>query len=250
VYYCHNCQSGGRHSTDKYESYRDDRHGPKKPTVHIEETVTEPEGLVKILDLWPTSAQVWAIKNRVTPAMVALSDIAYDPQENRVYIPRYDVVNWPSGRMGELVGYQLRLIEGRGPKYTTVQLKDSELNYTRLVCSHRGPSAVKQWVIVEDYVSACHIAEATYRRFGGDNEWGVAVNYGTKINTHLLYTLREGDTVTVWLDNDSEHVRNQARIMAETVQLYGVRGRWIDLFEDPKHHGPKKIREVLTNGLN
>ena len=44
----------------------------------------------------------------------------------------------------------------------------------------------------------------------------VIVNYGTKVNLEALYACKNHQKFIVWLDNDSDHVWNQATTMART----------------------------------
>lgn len=246
VYYCHNCQQGGRASNDKYQTYRDTRHHATPSTPQLEAVVEEPAGTIHKLDDWPTAAKIWAFNNSLTSNLCYAWGIAYDPNTNKIYIPRYDIMQH-SGGNGELIGYQLRLIEGRGAKYTTVQTPDSN-GWTAIAFSE-DTTELRHAVIVEDYVSAIHVAEAIGANDRWDMEdWIVCVNYGTKINTHMLYYISDCTTLDVWLDNDSQHVVNQAKHIARTAKLFGVyKAQCIDEeLTDPKHYTQEEIQDALN----
>ncbi len=249
VYYCHNCQQGGRVYDDSYKKYRDQRHTQGAvPTPTIVEEVASPSGMVYKVDDWPAHARAWQYKNNLSRHMIDNGGIAYDPQDDRIYLPKYDFFKYDEDGGAILIGYQKRLITGRGPKYTTVQLSDSDINTTQIKCGHRF--ATVGWVVVEDYVSALHIADCLSTKYPG-NTWGVAVNYGTQINTRMLYGLRDAHYIRVWLDNDNTHVINQAKHIADTVKLYGPTDvRVIEDYKDPKHYTPDEIDKVVFDGLD
>ena len=80
-------------------------------------------------------------------------------------------------------------------------------------------------------------------------DWTVCINYGTKINTHMLWMLQDINIVYVWLDNDSQHVLNQARHIARTAELYKVKETHvIEGYDDPKHQNKEEIVKALLNG--
>jgi hypothetical protein len=56
--------------------------------------------------------------------------------------------------------------------------------------------------------------------------------------SHYRYT-------TVWLDNDSTHVVDQARQMSSTIKLMGGRASYRGEGTDPKHETRDEIRKWL-----
>ena len=120
-----------------------------------------------------------------------------------MYLPRYE-----SG-VANLMGYQLRKIsEGKGPKYITASTKEDK-GFTTLYTNNTSDNPHHyKGVIVEDLVSGLHLQRAL-----DDLYYKIVVNYGVKINLYLLDALKNCNTTTVWLDNDSQHVINQAKQM-------------------------------------
>src|SRR5210317_212752 len=241
--YCHNCQQSGLQSNSGYAKYRDYKH--KVIHWHTDEeeqdTLRPPKGLVYEGDEWPTAAKAWCYKNKLTQADLLTYNIAYDPNSDRVYLPRYDVV--PNGG---LIGYQLRRLHDSKyePKYITAQQKDSA-GYSFILPDQ---DEVDYVVIVEDLVSAIHIMNATT-----GNKPGVYVNYGTKVDPTLMYNIAYNfKHAYVWLDNDNQHVINQAKLMKRTITMYNdsVETRMIEDYSDPKHYPHEEIERILDEAWN
>jgi hypothetical protein len=92
-------------------------------------------------------------------------------------------------------------------------------------------------IVVEDLVSGIAIIKAMEHYVVT-----VLVNYGTKINIEAVYALRSYKDVTMWLDNDSTHVKDQAKLYAKTIALYsGKKVRIIKERGDPKHFALRDI---------
>ena len=246
--YCHNCQQSGAHKDHAYLNYRDQKHStyPVEQQDTIKDNVTEPEGLIHTLSEWPNDGKSWAFGNGLANDDIAAYGIAFDPNTERVYIPRWDKINRSSSPFtGTLVGYQLRNVrKNREPKYLTVQAKDAP-NWTRIVPTHDNWNYT---VLVEDLVSAIHIIKATEEDNNGANYPGVIVNYGTKVDPVLMHWLASDfEWVTIWLDNDNAHVIDQAKTMERTIKLYSdtIKVARVEGHSDPKHYSNYEIREEL-----
>ena len=254
IAYCHNCQQGGRWQDGNWQQYRDQRH--ETTTRYYAQDVTykevvEPSNMVYASTLWPTDATKWRLKAGISKQNIQRYGIAYDPSSNRIYLPRYEEFDWHDNTKGELFGYQLRSIDGQGSKYLTVQ-KDGTNGWTELYNSeyHANDYAI----IVEDLVSAIAIMEAS--TIDQSNGPKIFVNYGTKIDPVMMYTIANNyKWCIVWLDNDSNHVQVQAKLMVRTIKMYSpsIQAKAILTLDDPKHYdGDQIIRSLdeVWDGLN
>ncbi|KKL85661.1 hypothetical protein LCGC14_1952520 [marine sediment metagenome] len=251
VAYCHNCQEGGYHITGQHSSFRRTRH-ENQPLTNVHEVndhMTTPPNLLKNLTAWPMLAQAWAYKNKLDSDLGRTYGIAYDPSSDRVYLPRYDWMSMDQkgtdGHFGSLTGYQLRNVDPKSkrPKYYTVVTHDDP-GYTLLKADRNGDNSPTRAVLVEDYISGMHIIAATAH---GPLNTIVVVNYGTKVNLPALYSCAQVGHAVVWLDNDSDHVREQADQMARTINMINSQClvRVIESRSDPKHYVPDTIRNIL-----
>lgn len=245
--YCHNCAEGGIISERNYETFRDARHNTvtSDDVRTVVQELTPPKHMVRELKAWPTHAQVWAMNNRLTPDVLEAYDIQYDPTSDRVYLPRYTCMNTKprtAVNIG-LKGYQLRLCQGKGSKYITVLGQDDK-GYT-IVTSQGIMKLSPDLIIVEDLVSGIHIAQA----YKLTDPMDVLVNYGVKINALAVAEAAKYENVMVWLDNDSQHVINQAQHLARTITLYS--GREVAIVDadrsDPKHYDGDKIYSIVED---
>ena len=242
VAYCHNCQEGGFYSDNVYQHYRATKHTvPSNTREEDGSIVTEPVGLIPKLSDWPADAQAWAISRGLAQVDIDWYGIKYDPSTDRVYLPRYEVLDRREDTKSEVVGYQLRSLHNWDKtKYLTVQSKDAK-NYT--FCYPEQDNC--DWiVIVEDLISAIHVLRAT----DDGNLPGVVINYGTKVDPTLMYTIANSfKWCTVWLDNDNQHVINQAKIMQRTIKMYSdkIKVARVEDYNDPKYHDHKEIVRIL-----
>ncbi len=74
------------------------------------------------------------------------------------------------------------------------------------------------------------------------------VNYGTKVNLELLYHASRYTNTLVWLDNDSKHVIEQAKLMARTIKMLNpnviVKAELV--CQDPKHYSPATVIDTIS----
>ena len=233
VGYCHNCQQGGRWNDTQWSSYRELKHQAFiSYAPEVKDTITEPPGLMQQLSDWPVDAQAWAVSRRLDQVLLDKYSIAYDPTSDRVYLPKLEGT--------ELVGYQLRAIhEWQQPKYYTVSDPDAK-SWTFI-----GDEECTDITIVEDLVSGIHIAEAS--------KTGVVVLHGVKIDPVLMYLIaRNWKSAVIWLDNDSQHVDNQAKQMERTIKMYSPHievGRVSD-YQDPKYYKNREIVSIIEEALD
>ena len=256
IAYCHNCQQGGRHVDGQYTSYRNQKHNDKYQAHSLPtDIVQEPAGLIGKLSDWPTAAQSWAYTNKLNQGDASWYGIKYDPSTDRVYLPRCEEMDRNTSSVvhveDTLVGYQLRSLYPwhSQPKYITAQCKDAE-NYTFILPAQRSGDYV---VIVEDLVSAIHIIRATEDEGKGANLPGVYVNYGTRVDPRMMYNIAHSyKHAVVWLDNDNQHVNNQAKLMQRTIRMYSdqIAVSRVTEYSDPKHYKPQEICRILDEVQN
>lgn len=249
IAYCHNCQNSAYSTTGTHLQFRNAKHdGPPPSTTTILDNIQSPSNMIKHLTDWPTAAHAWALKNKLTQARLIEYGIEYDPNSERVYLPRYSA--YP---MGTLMGYQLRNVNTQSikqPKYLTVTHSDDK-GYTIFATVPRCAICV----LVEDLVSGIHVYDVGKRRDAID-QYAVIVNYGTKVNLEACYEAAQFETVVVWLDNDSTHVMAQAKTMQRTIIMINPddNRRRILSPTDPKHYQPEDIHRIIqggtTNGFN
>lgn len=241
--YCHNCNGKGVRTAPG--SFRKDIH------TRAASFVLPAGGKFRIppkLEIgpgtWPNDAHTWRIQKGLSNEDCTQHCIAHDPNTNQMYLPIYSSVTLRvDGQTDkkELIGYQMRRLRGDGPKYTTV-LKDKSIIPSTYLDS--GPFATRV-VLVEDLASGIVVAKQCHR------DEAVMVNYGVKNTPQVLdrcsASLKMG---LVWLDNDNDHVRAQARAIARTWGL--ISGKDIDVqtqYKDPKKEQPYTIRKIL-DGMN
>ena len=244
VGYCHNCGTGDRNKTNEYSKYRNHEVYSSAKEL-IQQDIKVPKSIVPMSDA-PAMAQKFLFERNLTLDKAAEWGIYYDPNSDRVYLPMYAEAD-TRGRWGAFDGYQLRAIAShQNPKYLTARRPESK-GYTLL---HNAPETyeVKDLnayvAIVEDYISGIHILEAMNKDF----HCLVAVNYGTQINTEMLYDLAQlhkDNNLVVWLDNDSPHVIKRAQDISRTAALYGIKSAVVTVKSDPKHVNHVDIKKAM-----
>jgi hypothetical protein len=233
--FCHNCQESGYLKTDN-EDYRDFQQAGRASPVPVG-PFEVPKGIVWECDQWPNDATVWRLEKRLTIDQCEISGIGYDPTSHRVYLPMWERLKpEPSGL---LQGYQLRAIaQGDSPKYYTALLDRDTSPCTIVGQDYNNPMI---GVLVEDLASAIVLVGHS------QVDIHVTVNYGTKVTPTVLIkncNIRKG---LVWLDNDSEHVKKQAKTIARVWNM--LSGKDIEIEEhaqDPKLHTSKVVNSILN----
>jgi hypothetical protein len=236
LFYCHNCSESGS-KRDGIENYRDfdPMQSPVKGTPFV-----VPQGMVSDPDLWPVLAHSWRVAKGLTVGMCIDGCIEYDPSSHRIYLPMWSHTNSLGSPMANatLVGFQLRDIDGKGPKYYTA-LKDKGVRPSTFLGQH-GTRTV---VLVEDLASGLAVANATCK----DTSVSVLVNYGIKVTPEILAGAKPVNEGIVWLDNDSGYVIDQAQIIARTWSLIsGKPTHVVKRHVDPKLVQHDGIRQEIN----
>jgi hypothetical protein len=125
-----------------------------------------------------------------------------------------------------LIGYQLRHIEGVGPKYLTALKDDNVKPFTQI-----GPHISGYCVLVEDLASGLALTCVAV-----DHGLSILVNYGVQIKPEALYSMTNCGTGVVWLDNDGPHITKKAQDIARTWAL--ISGK--PVIVEHEHHDPKQ----------
>ena len=238
--YCHNCdESGVLRNTDD-TLYRDFYKARPVTTKQIKFEV--PANMVEEVNRWPTAAKQWRIQKGLDPDQCEDYGIKYDPTTHRIYLPIYRHMDGAINT--DLIGYQLRVLDGKGPKYLTAQIEQDTVLYSII---RPVPQMTDTYVLVEDLASGIAIADAVH----GDCKentvnLGVVVNYGVKTKIEAMNDCPNFKMGYVWLDNDGAHIVEQAENIAKTWRL--VQGRTVKqnfLNSDPKQYNSGTILEIL-----
>jgi hypothetical protein len=98
-------------------------------------------------------------------------------------------------------------------------------------------------VLVEDLASGILLSSALRST---EIRCSVTVNYGTKVSPAILHRSRNFDVGLVWLDNDGEHITEQAHKIAKVWAMLSGKPIEIEHNEpDPKNLVPPKMVEVI-----
>lgn len=239
--YCHNCQEHGvlRDGSSVFRDF------DAKPTK-VEKSVpfNPPPSLVNCTEgAWPHDAVTWRVHKSLSMEDCCKIGIKYDPDTHRVYLPMWDRVA-ASGRVlsnSRLLGYQLRDISGTNCKYLTA-LRDKEVKPYTTIGEGKGVT-----YLVEDLASGLVLNRALLPKEGMIIDHRVVVNYGVKCTPEVLSENVDTDYAVVWLDNDGDHISDQARIISRTWSLFTGKPCYIeDQYSDPKSVDKDAIRAVDT----
>jgi len=233
--YCHNCQDKGFHSLHGLAAHKDfDPLTSTMPIPACDGPLVPPKNMDYQCAEWPTMAQQWRISMKLDVWDCEAIGIAYDPATNRIYMPQWtDVHNGGPQATATLQGYQLRNLTNYGPKYLTAHADKERVVSTSITNS--PPHTIKHvvGVLVEDLCSGIRVAKALRNC---DLAVEAVVNYGTKVSPEVLHRARHIDRAIVWLDNDAEHVIDQAtKIRNVWAMLSGVNVKIELRHKDPKH---------------
>lgn len=237
--YCHNCQEHGV-LRDGSHVFRDFDAKPTKVEKKI--PFAPPPSLVNCTEgAWPHDAVTWRVHKSLAMQDCFRVGVKYDPDTHRVYLPMWDRVN-SEGRIyanSKLLGYQLRDISGTNCKYLTA-LEDKDTKpFTSIGIGKRVT------YLVEDLASGLVLNRTLMPEEGGVIEHQVVVNYGVKCTPEVLSAHCETDYYVVWLDNDGDHISDQARIISRTWSLFTGKPCYIeDQYGDPKAVDADAIKAV------
>ena len=227
--YCHNCSNSFSRYVSPKDRYRESSSlaGAGLPTTA---EYTQPI-LVDFNDKdnIPVEAEAWRIRAELSRNQCSLYNIAYVPEWNAIYIPFVNMVT-------KTVGHQLRPLHKRGgAKYINVAADETAPLGGLLI--RMGATTL---VIVEDYVSACHLHTLGY---------SALVNYGIQVKPRLLYDIPQHyKTIIVWLDNDNTVVKENAKSMFNILKLYWPNKdiKLVTNHAEPKKLPQQKVLDVLN----
>ena len=251
VGYCHNCQDKGIYTgasaKDHYRQHSGELEDVVLPTG---EKFLPPENLEFGSAMWPTDAIAWRIMTKLSPHALEEMGIGYDPSTHRIYLPTWDKV-WSNAVDGQanLIGYQLRRLTAKGPKYLTAVKDQSVPPSTVFMASNRvNPDNNPVAVIVEDLLSGIHVARALeHTKYQAQ----VIVNYGTKVSPEVLHRVRYFQRGIVWLDNDSDHVSDQAHKIARVWSMLSGQAVVVEpSMDDPKKCSEETIVDIIDEHYN
>ena len=235
--FCHNCQDSGV-VRDKLDNYRDShRTKPNKNQVQPVNFFI-PQTMERDTKNWPHDAQVWRIQKRLTHEDCLQMGIQYDPSSNRIYLPIYTAyLDDDLTTNGTLLGFQLRQIDGTGPKYYTAYKDKSTKPYTYL----GKVFSPKHCILVEDLASGIRVNHMT------NENVGVLVNYGVKVTPEVLSYMSGTCTNFVWLDNDNQYIKDQSAIISRTWELISGRKCYpiLSTNKDPKDHTEEEMADLM-----
>jgi len=239
--YCHNCQEHGV-LRDGSHVFRD---FDTKPTM-IDKSIpfAQPPSLVPcVREVWPHDAITWRIHKSLSIQDCFRVGIKYDPDTHRVYLPMWDKVTTDGSvyQDSTLLGYQLRDISGTNCKYLTA-LRDKEVKPFTTIGTGKAVT-----YLVEDLASGLVLSRALLPEAGRVVNHRVVVNYGVKCTPEVLNENTATDYYVVWLDNDGDHIADQARIISRTWELFTGKPCYIeDQYGDPKAVDNTSIAAVDT----
>lgn len=240
--YCHNCQDSGV-LNDANETYRDFA-TPPAITAPNTSSFGVPKNLITRPSRWPDVALSWRIKKRLSEQQCLALGIAYDPASHRIYLPIWKYYDHSMGLSDKdvLIGYQLRHLEGAGPKYYT-SLRDKTVTaYSELYADRRNAVTV----LVEDLASGIAILYAAVEH---RIPCTALVNYGVKVTPEVLAAIEGMEEAIVWLDNDDDHVVEQAETIARVWKMIsGSDVRVHKGTKEPKELSSDKIAEIIWHG--
>lgn len=239
--YCHNCNGSGviRDSDDR--QFRDFQY--KSPSSYKKVVFDPPDNMAACGDRWPATAHAWRIGKRLTIEQCGDMGIKYDPATHRVYLPVWRNID-PMPR--ELLGYQLRQLDGSAPKYLTAQKEQDTILYTVI---RPFPTMCRHYVLVEDFASGLAIMEAIFAHPLECSNIGVLVNYGVKTKVEALNDCVRMEAGYVWLDNDGQHILDRSTSIAKTWALVtGAEVRQNLTSVDPKQYSNDEIVDTLKEG--
>lgn len=239
--YCHNCQMGGRW---EIEGFRPDFSSDRVLTTEL---VKPGEWKYPVVsntpEEWPADMRAWFYSHGISVPLLELMGVGYSAQHHGVFLPMYNEVIFSVDKpplLLDIKGYQIRDLQGAGPKYITA-MKDREAQmYSILMMA--SPKEDRVGVVVEDLLSGIRIIQAAMTE---ELPVNVLVNYGTKVDPHVLGQL-DADRFTVWLDNDNDHVILQAETIGRTLQVINRKPVHVHKEKiDPKAESYENIKEVL-----
>lgn len=236
--FCHNCQESGV-VRDKLAKYRDSHLSNVCTSQAQGAEFTIPQNMIKDPSNWPSHAQLWRIQKGLSENECIAMCIQYDPSSNRVYLPMFTDCTEaciPTSN-ADLLGFQLRQIDGTGPKYYTALKNKTIKPYTYI----GRATAPMHCILVEDLASGIFVQRMTKPHIG------VLVNYGVKVTPEILSYMSGTCTNFVWLDNDNQYIKDQSAIISRTWELISGRKCYpiLSTNKDPKDHIEEEMADLM-----
>lgn len=235
--YCHNCGEGGV-VRDGGPSI----HLAKPAAPGVPEELRLPEGLVT----WDASDFPGAAEDflRQIPnaAAYATTGLGWDRESGRLILPIHRLLSGNGGiadTAEELLGWQARRLWGSGPKYLTVESDACAQAGMEAAMYLWGETQPKVLVLVEDWLSALHVAQSTQGAY-------VVPLFRFKIAAERLARLRKDhDNLFVWLDNDKPEVKDEVKHITALWRALGGQSEATG-YTDPKHQDAAMVRGRIT----
>ena len=227
--YCHNCGNSVSYYVAKEDRYRWEDSTAPLATIAREYEVPVQIGFSESGNI-PTEAVTWRIQNRLLVPMCDDNEISFNPDYFGICTPVYN--------MEHRIGYQIRPLVQRGPKYITLLKDDYPMGgYKKSSASILDNVPV---VIAEDWVSATHINSTGYVGY---------CNYGVQTKPNMLHalvkTLGRERPYIIWLDNDSPTITMKAREIGDILGMFGATTYMVTDKADPKHYTSGQIYSTV-----
>ena len=228
--YCHNCQNSVTKYIAPTDRYRYETFpAAPEPSRPLGGRYKYPLVLdfARDTDSIPIEAKTYMYKYRLTSQSMFTYDIKWSPEHFGIVTPIY--------HKRETVGHQLRPLMQATSKYVTYMEEDVWMGGFKPLSAGAVDSV--PLVLTEDYISAVKVAEAGYL---------AQCNYGVQVKPEFLHHLAEtyntGRMFIVWLDNDSDHVKEKALEIARILKMFGVKKVYV-------HYGEKEPKHLTTEEL-
>ena len=220
--YCHHCGAKGSYKVGR-AAYKQHKAKAPKPVYHNSHLM--PQDINEIPAKWPIEAIKWVIDGGLSLQEAQQQGFVWSEKLGRVLIPMY---------LDGYEGWLGRRINGDGPKYLLKVVDKESFVY------HIKTNESRVVVLVEDVLSALHVAKAGYN---------VIALLGTALQDRHKKLLLDEKYIEfyVWLDNDKRQVKlNQARIRRDLL-LYGE-AHLVKTDDDPKHCDVKGVLGEAVDG--
>lgn len=242
LWYCHNCGGGGAFPLKGHALHLGIR--------PITKTNDNTDYIKSVLENYIPLNSVDAVYNNcpthVSKWLFSDSDswgwpeglIGYDPLEQAVVFSIYN--DYAASHVKDIPdAIQHRYFRDRGPKcITTKRNTDTHVHMFIAPYDREGDTVV----IVEDMLSALKVWVEP-----SNLDKGVYCMFGSNMELSELVALKNSgvNNVVVWLDNDNEQVKKNARTITQRASNLGLKTRLIDTFVEPKRLASETLGKIL-----
>jgi len=249
--YCHNCQQGASWlGGENYRISTEEKDAGGKRIKPIDLSKYEPYNMdstcpgdakraYNMASTWPGDAKRELFRYGINGRM---SHTMYDPSTHRLVVPVYEKIDFTTNATYNLKGIQKKRLVGTGTKYIT-EMNNDLYDLSSILINKPVPHKDHIGVIVEDYLSGLRIIQWAQDDFNVK----VLVNYGTKVNPEAIKNMTDVSKLIVWLDNDSDHVVEQARTIGSVAKLIQPKDTEVIVHLD--HDDPKKASYDTISGV-